>query len=613
MAATLSTPDYPPMNLGQWRQPGYNGPMTWPGFNPSSGIYAWTQLTNTVSAIPKPGPGLEITWGQVPSWVNSTPCLSNSTMQTDWHTFMSAYWLQVGPGTIKYAGDWNEFNVSTFWSCLDGESEVSALSVTQYSAAKSIDPNVNILSANINLASGDNRGLPYPYSPFNHYANYLAGCISLAPQKCFDVLDFHSYIGGWQDINNDADTEGAPEFLPTYVNRVRAVAYQYGFGSYPVSSSEGMSGYGILTANLNTQYFAGIEARHFILLASVGVNHWNLYVYNSASIGSIESIHGPDNIFSLNLTGQALNNVNGWLAGATFTSPMARIAGANLVSNGPTSGSPSVGLITGSGGCSGAPSGTATLPTNWAVALGGHAFGMSLYLTNFGTDIASGLPYAEFRLCGTDTRAGSGIEYNTISIGGAISASLGQNFIVGNNTNIISGSLTGIQLFGSEITENNSSGSYLGNHNDATAWTSSATLLMQKSEARFVTQQPTIASVRDDWEFANYWNSTTPIPIDVTFRIGAPDLERGNTQWEGTITEANGSTAIIAWDAAGCTNCAGTTQGQPANVSTLTVPSQYIYYRDVFNVVHPIIGNSVPLSDSPVLIEASAWKGLIAP
>ncbi len=95
-----------------------------------------------------------------------------------------------------------------------------------------------------------------------------------------------------------------------------------------------------------------------------------------------------------------------------------------------------------------------------------------------------------------------------------------------------------------------------------------------------------------------YYYDNGTLPVDVTIRIGRPTAETGgnSTQWIGNVTEQNGVLGIIAWDSSGVS-------------SSYTTPAGFDQYRDIYGESHPIVANTVTLTNSPIIIENAVWKG----
>jgi hypothetical protein len=83
--------------------------------------------------------------------------------------------------------------------------------------------------------------------------------------------------------------------------------------------------------------------------------------------------------------------------------------------------------------------------------------------------------------------------------------------------------------------------------------------------------------------------------IDVTLRIGAPLMDTGSV-WRGTLTKSGGYQAEVDWDS----------NGGP---TPYTVPGTYGYRRDLFGQSGAIVGSSVTLTNLPIILENTQFKG----
>ena len=162
----------------------------------------------------------------------------------------------------------------------------------------------------------------------------------------------------------------------------------------------------------------------------------------------------------------------------------------------------------------GAVAGTpGTLPTNW------FTFTVLTGLTSqvVGTGTENGITYIDFRLSGTPSSAGTylfGPEQST-----AVAASNGQNWTTSSYVKLASGSLTGVS-FELVVTER-SAGGELARSSQAFTPTS-ATLSSQRIT---VTRTNNNASTAFELPFVQF--NLTGAAIDITLRIGLPQLEQG--------------------------------------------------------------------------------------
>ena len=88
---------------------------------------------------------------------------------------------------------------------------------------------------------------------------------------------------------------------------------------------------------------------------------------------------------------------------------------------------------------------------------------------------------------------------------------------------------------------------------------------------------------------------TNGTPIDLTLRIGNPQIDKGSI-WSGTIRQSNGSVSQVVWDAS-VTSAYLQNGGGPTTYSTA-----YAWQQDVFGNTLPVTGGSVTLTNIPILL-----------
>lgn len=165
----------------------------------------------------------------------------------------------------------------------------------------------------------------------------------------------------------------------------------------------------------------------------------------------------------------------------------------------------------------GAVAGTpGTLPTNWGT------FTVLTGLTReiVGTGTESGITYIDIRLSGTPSGAGSYNFYAETSTG--VAALNGQTWTNSGYFKLQAGTLTGITSVRLYFQENNSGGGYLTEQNIGITNPTSAALNTQRASATRTLNQATTAFLMPGFNLL-----LTGAAIDITLRIGPPQLEQG--------------------------------------------------------------------------------------
>ena len=604
-------------HLRLWTTP-LNNPGTphsnfyWPTYEPSNGTYSYTYQDPAITTMAAVYP-LEFTFAganSFPSWVNATNNLANATQLGYFTSYVTTFMAHYGPGVFKYLEPLNERNYgSSGWVGTDQNAAQAQCNV--YPVITAADPNAIVLESSTTPA-GDNSGAQIPLSYLYHEDQFLQATTLIgAPCWTPGYANVHGYAETLSATTQQAQTAWAPELIVGALNNFMAVQAADGFSTSNLGVNEVYFGYSTgYSGSFDTEAAAAVNADGVLLMSSMGVTRYNLYSCNNtyAPAQQSPSICATTGI-GLNKTGLANRTVNGWLAGATWTTPLARVVGTNQITVAPNGAGVATGLVSGPGtNCpADAPSGTGSVPTGWSISNPHSAAGMSAYITGFGTD-GTGAKYIEVLYCGIDTTAGSGTVSNQIKFSSAgISASLGQSWTLGAKLalNNDSGSSPAGSAYTQIYLEEDSAGpTFLGSTAQIYAYPVTGPLVYREFRAN--TTQTGVTLLRPAILMQTYYNSTTPITVNYRFRIGDPSLTSSsvnatNDQWTGVLVGADGVTRCVAWDASG-SQSTYTPSGSCAGFG---------YDRDVTNTDHTISG-SLKLSQSPVIIEASPWKGIPA-
>lgn len=179
-------------------------------------------------------------------------------------------------------------------------------------------------------------------------------------------------------------------------------------------------------------------------------------------------------------------------------------AGTNAIRN-----STMVGVVTGSPG---------TLPTNWSSPVYGPA-GISFEVVGTGTE--SGIAYIDIRAYGTP----SATDYVRISMetNTGVAAATGQTWCVSAYVALVGGSFANTTGAGLGLLERTSGGAYVADGNASITVTSGALAGKRYAYARTLAGGATTGAVVPQVVIRGV---TSGNPIDVTLRIGAPQLEQ---------------------------------------------------------------------------------------
>lgn len=564
----------------------------WSTMQPSNTTPTWTGLDALLGALKSAGKIAEYTNSGVPSWVNSVQDLPTGPEQADFQSFISAMFTHIAGNNecFGYYSTWNEVNQpSTYWA--GTAATMAALAVGSHSAIKSACPNTVILSPSI-TAGTDSGSSPNPNGPFQYLDAFLSTC----NVGCVDGVNIHGYPMGFFAQTSQPTNQLAPELLANSITNAQALAAKYGLPS-AIYIDEGYaeSDPSSTTVPANTVAYAAAQADQILLAASMGVSTYANSFFGDGCTSQISCGNEFANGRPLNGTYALLAKriVGSWLAGATFTNPITRTVGSNLITQAPNDASTATGNLGGSGtGCPSPPAGTGSLPSTWALSASASITGgMSYYVAGKGT--SGGLGYLDFRECGTDASGANSdlIRMDNFTAG----ATVGQQVVLQICPALKAGSLAGIQEVDLQINEYLNSSTYnsqfgsLGQIQPVS--TASAAVGAQCYQFRYTVQGATTTLVEPYLVVKHYGS----VAIDATFEIAGTIENVNSTLWSSTMTKAGGYSALVAWN--------------PVK-SSVTAPSGSVDYRDTFGNVHPTSGGaSIPLiAGWPILIENAQQK-----
>ena len=532
--------------------------VSWAVVETARGTYTWTALDAAVNACKARGQQILYTFGNVPAWANGggTNC-SPAGSQCNPPTNFSDLYNFVTAVVSRYNGDgiiynvWNEVDLSTNW--WSGTSaQMLTIAQQTYSIVHSIDPTALVSTPTYASSGGFYGSQQFLASGGGAYA---------------DIIDTHCYPFRAAFYSSTPPTT-TPEAVWNAAHYYTTMTAFFGQSSKPLICNEGGWAQDSISA-LTSQQKIAYAAIWQILLLSGGEKTIAWYSYD-------DSLWGPlwDGSTWLNSAGLAYRITQSWLAGATFATPVSRIAGTNQIRN------PSM-----SGAVAGTPG---TAPTDMSIYNPDSAKGITTQIVGTGTE--AGLAYVDFRVFGTATTGAAGFVQFSFEAGQQIAAALGQQWTAGVYAKLQATPTplpqNSIVL---EINENNSSGTYLDNILYDFFNPIGATLNLDQESFATHTLNSSVAYVVP--VIAVTYSIGTA--FDITLRLASPSMDTGSI-WSGALTRPGGYTATIAWDAAGGPTSYATGQA---------------YQRDLFAGSRPIAGGSVTLTNLPLLLESAQPKG----
>jgi hypothetical protein len=212
----------------------------------------------------------------------------------------------------------------------------------------------------------------------------------------------------------------------------------------------------------------------------------------------------------------------------------------------------------------GAVAGTpGTLPTNWAVSNLG-----TLATAVIGTGTENGITYIDLKISGTTSTTGGQINFEAIT---ATAAAVSQTWTHSTYCTLAAGSMTNVTSIGVNIGEYDVGSSFLAQGSQTFTPTAANLNVSRRTLTRTLSNAST-AYIRP-WIAVNF---SSGVAIDITLRIGLPQLEQGAfaTSVIPTTTTALTRNADVA-------SMTGTNFSSWFNAAEGTLLAQVIYGADV--------------------------------
>ncbi len=522
--------------------------------------FVWTALDGVINEYATHvGNNIVYCFGMVPGWANGSGTGDvPPTHFSDLYNFVTAVVTRYR-GRIKYYEIWNEINNygapdTGWWSGTLAQMVTIATNV--YPLIKAADPNAIVLCPSTYPGFNGNAGGNYGFT----YAQSFLAADKAAGGPHFDAFNYHGYASNTFPLQQ-------PEQTLNIAQNYAGIAAQNGLSAMQVFVSEGGT-----NPNVAAGVAAAYTAIYLIMFASAGVTSVIWFQFDNGDGYGVLSDGGS----WLNGSGIAYRIVQAWLSGSTFSAPAARVTKTNGVRN-----------TTGTGMVAGTPG---TPPTDWSVySPDTAAHGISTEFVGSGTE--GGAPYVDWRVFGTATAGAAGQADIFFEAGNQIAATLGQQWTVGADVKLQAGSASNVTVT-LGMNENNGGGSFLANDTSWQFQPLANALNLDGQNYPGVTANASVAFVQPFVQVAY----AVGVAIDITLRIGAPFTDNGSV-WTATITRPGGYQAQITWDAAG-------------GPTSYTVPGGYVAMRDITGLL-AAIGSTVTLTNSPILLENAAFKGLL--
>lgn len=519
--------------------------------NQNDPCYNWSGTDALVAWGEATGATVVIAFGNVPGWANGNAGQGvPPTNFTDFYDLVRITATRYKGKNIIYEG-WNEFSPgSGYWS------GTIAQMVTLFNNECAII-HATDSTARVGIPTSTN------YTGIAAMDSFLAQ----GGGACADINMIHGYA-----INQSTGPGVAyqpPEQEWQIVQTYKGMFSYYGLGSKPFAVTEGYwGGCGCIITDAQKTAWSLV---YVSLLASGGISFQDWYDYDATNgDGTLW-----DGTTWLNTVGKGYRTLVSWLSGATFSSPIARIATTNQIRNPSGSGS-----VAGTqGACASTTLGT--LPTNWTIFPSSGTNGIFTSVVGSGTE--NGIAYVDIRVCGTPVTDGGVNIY--FEAGNHIVATNGQMWNPCVYTKLVGGSGNNVSL-SLQYQETDSSFNFIDNPINFAFNPFPYPLQTQPQCYSGINISSSVAFVLSYLGVG----ATAGNAFDITERIGAPTMDNGS-QWSGTTDRGQ-----IVWDANG------------ANVpSSFSTALGFTWTADGQQTA--ITGGAVTLTGIPQMLRSSVQKG----
>lgn len=536
--------------------------------NGNNADYSWTLVDQMLTTFE--AQNVDIEWtilGSTPGCTNGSAGRAVPPTQasevTRYVTALTAHLAARPNNRVKYFSIANEVdatNASTGFCTAACQALLPTYTANIVPVIRATLPNALILTPSLSNAS-NLTGIAV-----------LDAYLAATSASLLDIVNSHGYAV-WTPNN------AFPEQFWNIDNIYKALWNNYSLGSAQFWYDEG--GYKTTTVTAANQPFWTSEYQ--IFRASDGISRAIWYSLDPTPDPVWGALYDATGLINLNPSGLAYRVTQSALAGATFSSPLARVAGSNGITN-----------VNLTGFSAGSPG---TLPTTWQVQNCDTSNGLTQTL---GTGTDGGVTYISLRYQGTLTGSPSGFcrifpETQTQIAQATSTISYWSHCAYVGITATTASAATAFY----RLSENNAGGTSL-------SLQAFQIPLINYSLANQNMCFPwfTSGNASTNWVapfFQVSYSSVAGTAIDFTIKIGqAPQMDTSG-RWSATITKAGGRQSEITWNANGVSG--GT---------SYTVPGTYSFARDLTTgALIDISSGSVNLTNTPVELSNQAFSGFV--
>jgi len=275
--------------------------VSWPDIHKAPNTFVWSSLDAMIDLAQKHGVDLLFTLGRTPRWASASPdakspygtgqCAPPANMEY-WDEFLRAVVTHAG-GKIRFWETWNEPQSPDSVSYCGDLSTMVELQRRAYEIIKAIDPGAMVLTP----------------SPVGGYGpSWMSRFLASGGGKYADIMAFHGYLALGEDAESIIST----------ITKFKAIFAEHGQEPKPVWDTE--AGWGQNASLSNPELQAAFLAKFYLLHWSAGIERFYWYAYDNNKWGTLW-----DPQIGLHRAGIAYREVHQWLAGATMTTPCAKV------------------------------------------------------------------------------------------------------------------------------------------------------------------------------------------------------------------------------------------------------------------------------------------------
>jgi Cellulase (glycosyl hydrolase family 5) len=283
---------WPCVPFGTWRL--WDANVTWKDVEPSKGVWDFSRLDALVAQGQAHGVDMILPLAMTPQWASQRPnepsaytpgAAAPPVNIQNWIDYVAAVTARY-KGKIGYYEMWNEMNLAQTWT--GTPTEIVSLQQAAYATVKKVDPNAQLISANLTASSA----LPL-----------MKQLLDLGYANSADIIGYHFYV-----------FPSGPEAIATLASQIGSLLGQHGV-SKPIWNTE--TGWLKPGTMINDDESAAYVTRALLIGRSSGIERFLWYEWDNHCCVTLYMTEA-DNTTPTHAA-LAYANLQEWLVGSTMS------------------------------------------------------------------------------------------------------------------------------------------------------------------------------------------------------------------------------------------------------------------------------------------------------